>query len=111
MSTSYYPLKDPITSLSIANDVHSKITFWIRHKNSGTLTVDRNDTASIVLMLIDDTNAPAMTSYYGGDKIGTIVVENKPNLLAEQILVSEYGKVLNISQIREKRVRITKKEE
>uniref|UniRef100_A0A6M3L3G4 Uncharacterized protein n=1 Tax=viral metagenome TaxID=1070528 RepID=A0A6M3L3G4_9ZZZZ len=102
MSTSYYSLREPFTSIRIeSNSQHDKITFWSRHGNAGTLTVDKGDAKLIAIMISDNENLQPIHSHYGGEK-GTIITENISGLLPEQVLISEYGEALTVAQIRSK---------
>ncbi len=106
MSTNYYNLKEPFTSVRILSEGnHDKITFWSRHGNAGTLIVERGDGKLIIKMLInynEDTKCP-MRTHWGGKDIGAIVTENIPNLEDKRVLISEYGEIVTVKEIRNRK--------
>ena len=103
MSTEYYALKKPITSIrpEIMGG-HTHVGIWVNHAKSGTL-VFRNDewNDAIWLFVERDVSEPPMYTFWGGTKDGCVVKENDASLLAEQQMVSEFG-LMTVSQIRAK---------
>lgn len=104
MSTSYYRLREPFTSIRIeVGNGHDRVTLWTRHGNAGTLTVDRGDGKRIALILVKyggDNECP-MRTHWGGTS-GSVVTENQNNLPNEMTLVSEYGEVLSVADVRKR---------
>lgn len=104
MSTSYYPLRAPVTSLrpEIAGG-HTHVGVWVNHAKAGTLVV-RNEEWRELLGALRDENVPEdmiLRTIWGGSDIGT-VVEDVPSLPGEQQVVSEYGELLKVEQVRAK---------
>ena len=104
MSTSYYKLKEPITSIRIeSNERHDKLTIFTRHGNAGMLVLDRGDGKDIARMFMayDEDNKCPMRTHWGG-KEGAVVTENEENLLDEMTVISEYGEILTVGDVRKR---------
>ena len=104
MSTSYYALKKPITS--IRPEVmggHTHVGVWVNHAKSGIL-VFRNEewTKAIWLFVEKNISEPPMRALWGGTKDGYIVEETDASSPAEQQMISEYGELTTVGQIRAK---------
>lgn len=107
MSTEYYALKKPITSIRLEiMGGHTHVDIWVNHAKSGTL-VFRNDEWKDAIWLFKDVSTPPIRAFWGGTKRGCIVEETNTSLPAEQQMVSESGELITVSQIRAK----AKKEE
>ena len=103
MSTNFYALKKPITSIrpEIMGG-HTHVGIWVNHAKSGIL-VFRNDEwkDAIWLFVEQDVALPPMRTYCGGKKEGCIVKEID-TLPSEQQMISEYGELTTVKQIRTK---------
>ena len=102
MSTEYYALKKPITSIrpEIMGG-HTHVGIWVNHAKSGTL-VFRNDEWKTAIWLFVEKNVsePPMQSLWDGEKEGCIVKETDASSPAEQQMVSELGEIMTVGQIR-----------
>ena len=102
MSTEYYALKKPITSIKPeVMGGHTHVGIWVNHAKSGTL-VFRNDEWVAAKRLFVDVSKSAMRSFWGGTEKGCIVEETDTSSSAEQQMVSEYGELETVGQIRAK---------
>lgn len=105
MSTKYYALKKPITSIrpEIMGG-HTHVGVWVNHAKSGIL-VFRNDEWKDAIWLFVKKNVfpPPMRTFWGGMKDGCIVKEYADTSFpAEQQMVSECGELITVGQIRAK---------
>ena len=103
MSTSYYGLREHVTSLRLEEGPgHDRLTIWVDHGNAGTLVLPRGFGKNMARMFaetdVDDSECP-MRTHWGGE-IGAVVTENQTDLQDERVLVSEYGDVLTVAAIR-----------
>lgn len=103
MGTSYYRLKKPVTHVSVdRRGVNSKINVWIDNFFSGTLYVPQECTSKIVLMFAEkegDTECPLRT-YWGGAERGTVVVINDLSVPDDTVVISRYGEVLTVREVK-----------
>jgi hypothetical protein len=103
MSTSYYDLMEGITSLRLEEGpAHDRLTVFDNHANCGTLTLalGRGRTVALAFAIqADDQDAPIRT-HWGGKDVGSVVTEHRRGLADDYCLVSEYGEVLTVGQIR-----------
>ena len=103
MSTSYYYVAEPFTSIRLEEGpTHDRVTLWESHGNAGTLTVARGHGRQLVKRFAeecDDGRAP-MRTHFGGRGVGCIVTENVRDLADDLVLISEYGDVLTVGEIR-----------
>ena len=94
MSTSYYHLRPPISSLRLEEGVgHDRITLFEKGANCGTLTVSKGmgrTIASFFADEVDDNLAPIRT-HYGGKGRGCVVTVHDENLHPQAVLIDEYG--------------------
>jgi hypothetical protein len=96
MSTSYYRFKKPITSVQIVTEgKHDKVTVWINHQNTGTLTVDAGTGKDILEMF--DSGEQVLHCYAGAG--GPCVIRNDINILNEEYVISEYGNVISVAEV------------
>jgi hypothetical protein len=102
MSTSYYRLAEPVTSLRAVTDgQHVRLTVFVNHANAGTLTLREEETRDFVRLLsISDDSLCAIRTHYGGDEKGCVVTENTPGMDPSLTLVSEYGEIVSVAEIR-----------
>ena len=103
MSTSYYHLRQPITSLRLEEVVgHDRLTLFESGANIGTLTLSKGmgkTVASFFADEVDDHVAPLRT-HYGGKGVGCVVTVHDPHLHPETMLIDEYGQPFTVAQIR-----------
>jgi len=101
MSTSYYRLKPPITSIRI-DDLgnHDRINVWVSHGLSGSLTVSKDETPQILFMFaeieLDETKCITAT----WSKLFGTIINNDKGLSDTDCVISEYGKLHTIGEIR-----------
>jgi len=104
MSTDYYWLRDPFTSIRLEEgEVHDRVTLWEGGANCGTLTLRAGHGRVVCRMFADtdDANAPIHT-HFGGADVGCVVTESASALDEPYILVSEYGQPLTVGEIRKR---------
>lgn len=103
MSTSYYRLKPPVTYLRIEDQgSHNKISVWVSHGLSGALVVSKRETHAIVDMFTlheKDSQCPLRTHWAGASR-GTVVTINDDTLADEICVVSEYGELLTVGEVK-----------
>ena len=100
MSTEYYRLKPPFTSIRIDSDAaHDRVTLWEDHANAGTLVLSSGRGRILARMLSDD-GPPVMRSYWGGSEVGTVVTESVSDLNVNEFVLSEYGECLTVERVR-----------
>ena len=104
MSTSYYYVRQPFTSVRLEEDlVYDRVTVFERSMNCGTLIVSRGIGSSVCWFFsehdVDDSHAP-MRTHYGGKDVGCVVTENVRGLDPRLLLISEYGKPMTVDEIR-----------
>jgi hypothetical protein len=98
MSTSYYRLREPITSVRV-DDIggHDRISVWIAHGLAGSLVVRKLETKVILRMFAQE--APSFYVYCdAGRKVRCIMIEE--GLEDAECLVSESGELFNVGQVR-----------
>lgn len=97
MSTDYYNLNSPITNLKLfVEGQHYKLTVFCNHQNCGTLFLTQLEVSQIIKMFVGER---VVRSYYGGDKCGK-TVEIIGNVEYDECLISEYGEITNLGEIR-----------
>jgi len=102
MSTSYYRLKSPVTCLRLKKGPrHDYLSIWVNHALVGQLTLANRETQSF-LQILAEWNEPPMRTHWGGSGRGAVVTINDPNLSDEDLLISEYGQLLTVAQIKER---------
>ena len=103
MSTSYYDLVEGITSLHLEEGpAHDRLTVWENGANAGTLTLSRGSGKWVARLFADrtgDIDCPLRT-HWGGSAVGSVVTENRRGLADDYCVVSEYGDVLTVGQVR-----------
>lgn len=104
MSTSYYRLRPPVTSVRVESaGHHDRVHVWVEHGLAGALVVPKDCTPSLLLLLsneeMDDSKVPLRT-LWGGDIRGTIVQVNDPGLPDGCQVVSEYGEVFTVGAVK-----------
>ena len=103
MSTSYYRLRDPFSSMRLKEGkVHDRVTLWEGGALAGTLVV-RGGTGKRVALIFadqdcDDSKVP-MRTHWGGSGVGAVVTVNDRSLADDITLVSEYGDVLTVAKV------------
>ena len=104
MSTSYYYVRQPFTSVHLEEGpVHDRVTIFEKGANCGMLTVTAGTGSSVCWFFADhnveDWQAP-MRTHYGGKDVGCVVTENLRGLDPRLLLISEYGKPMTVGEIR-----------
>lgn len=103
MSTSYYYIQEPITSLRLEEGPgHDRLTVWQSGANAGTLVLTKGSARTIISLFAEhaeDDRCP-MRTHFGGVEVGCVVTENVRGLDPSLILISEYGELFTVAQIR-----------
>ena len=101
MGTEYYKLKPPVTSVKVVeeNPSHTKLSIWINHGLAGTLTLRTKEVQNLLRILADD-GMCVLHTRWGGLERGTVVTVNDTSLPEDTVIVSEYGRLSTISEIR-----------
>ena len=102
MSTNYYRLRPPITHLKLQREGEGfKLFVWVNHQLSGRLILDKQDTHQVLdcFTLKEPDDKCPLRSYRGGDERGTVVYENVL-LPGEALVISEYGELLTVAQVK-----------
>lgn len=98
MTTSYYYLREPISSLRVEDaGPHTRVTVFEEGANVGTLTV--RDPRAFLWMFADGSE-PAMRAHFGGEAVGVVVTELVRGLDPMLQLISEYGDLRTVADIR-----------
>jgi len=103
MSTSYYRLKPPVTHLRLEEgDGHDRLTIWVNHANAGTLTLRKEEMREMLdcFILHEADNECPLRSYWGGADRGAVVYANENDLPDEMMVISEYGELLTVAQVK-----------
>lgn len=103
MSTSYYYLKEPFTSATMYEDgAHATIMLEVRGVPAGSLRVLKDLVPDVLYALAEpayDNRVPMRTGF-GGANAGCVVTENVRGLDPSLVLVSEYGELFTVAEIR-----------
>lgn len=103
MSTSYYRLKYPLTSIRLEQGpVHDKLTVFESGANAGTLTVGRGLGKALANMfadVVDDDKAPLRTHFGGADR-GCVVTVQDGELPDRYTVVNDYGDVYTVGEVK-----------
>lgn len=100
MSTSYYGLAPPITFLKLDSGKggHDRLSIWVNHGLAGTLTLREEETRDI---LIRFTGPECLLHvYYGSPDTGAVVAVFSPDLPDEAVMISEYGELTTVAQVK-----------
>jgi len=103
MSTSYYRLKPPITYLRLEEGHgHDKLTLWVNHANVGTITLRKEEVRGVIscFTLYEEDNECPLRSYWGGSERGSAVYANENDLPDDMLVISEYGELLTVAQVK-----------
>jgi hypothetical protein len=102
MSTSYYLLREPITSLRIDfEDNLFDVIVWVNGEEVGRLTLSDGELNQVLRMFTGDFEA--LHTHWGGKDIGTVVTEHQDAgaiLDGTTQVISEYGELLTVGQVR-----------
>ncbi|KKL65943.1 hypothetical protein LCGC14_2149940 [marine sediment metagenome] len=100
MSTSYYKLKEPFTSIRLTEIHHDHLTLWEDGENVGTLLLSKG-TGKKVSIFFADADIPFAPVYtaYGGDGVG-MVVTVPSSVPEDEILISEHGDITTLAKLR-----------
>ena len=104
MSAEYYALKKPITSIrpEIMGG-HTHVGIWVNHAKSGTLVFRNEEWKDAIWLFFEKyVSDPPMRTFWGGTKDGCIVKETNTASPTEQQMVSEFGELMTVGQIRAK---------
>uniref|UniRef100_A0A6M3L7H7 Uncharacterized protein n=1 Tax=viral metagenome TaxID=1070528 RepID=A0A6M3L7H7_9ZZZZ len=102
MSTSFYRLRPPITS--VRPEVlggHTHVGIWVNHAKSGSLVV-RNEEWDQLLDSLTSKECVIHTSY-GGTGVGVNVNDLCPENAGDVQVVSEYRQLFTVGEVRNMR--------
>ena len=102
MSTEYYKLRKPFTHLELdSTGSHGRLKVWIEHGLSGMLTIPDRHLADVLRPLFnnDGDYPPPLRTHWGG-KQGAVVTVNDESLPDEAVVLSEYGDLLTVAQVK-----------
>jgi len=79
-----------------------QLQIWINHELSGLLTVSKHDTRKILSMFTayEEDNECPLRSHWGGPERGSIVTINDPTIPDEACVISEYGELLTVREVK-----------
>ena len=103
MSTSYYRLRPPITNLELDEGLYYDVLkVWINDSLAGELALTEDEVKEVIrcFALREADNECPLRAYWGGDEEGTVVYANEDNLPDEMIVVSTYGEILTVGQVK-----------
>lgn len=102
MSTSFYQLKEPVTSIRLeVMGGHTHVGIWINHGKAGTLVFRNEEWKQGIWLFIDNDISDAHIYVHGGGKSVGLIVDEYDNLFpAEKQMVSEYGELTTVGEIR-----------
>jgi len=102
MSTSYYRLMEPFTSLRLEEGAgHDRLTVFEGHANCGTLTLSKGVGRRLAQCFIDDEeNICPLRTHWGGTARGAVVTVNDASLPDDATVISEYGDVLTVKEVK-----------
>lgn len=102
MSTSYYYLKEPVSSVRLEEGPeHDRLSVWVAGGHAGTLTVPAGSGRTLCLAFAEtgaDDLACPLFAY--GTRDGRVVKENVRGLADDLILVDESGRPCTVREIR-----------
>jgi hypothetical protein len=100
MSTKYYELRKPFTSIRLEEGPgHDRITLWEGHANAGTLTVTKGRGRTAVKLFVHDLDCPIHT-YWGGQECGVVVIVHDTEMPDTTTVVSEYGDAMTVAEVK-----------
>jgi hypothetical protein len=103
MSTSYYHIAKPISALQMRDDgANCFLEIWIAGFYAGALTMPKEHVGSILRMMYEYTDDfhCALRTHWGGSDRGAIVTVNDETLADEAVIISEYGELLTVAQVK-----------
>ena len=105
MSTAYYRLREPITSVQLDEGPgHDRLRIWQDHGFAGELVLTAGAGREVARMFFE-TNADdahcAIHAYYGGDERGCVVTVNDPTLPESAVVLDgDTDEVLTVGEVR-----------
>lgn len=97
-------MQSPITHLKLqrAGKKNAKLFIWVNHQLAGKLVLDKQEIRQVLacFTLKEPDNKCPLRSYWGGDGVGTIVYANEPDLPKEMQVISRYGELLTVAQVK-----------
>ena len=102
MSTTYYALKSPVTSLRLdGSPAHTKLTIFVNHANVGELTLANSELGDVLRMFKGDYEV--LHARWGGVERGCVVTQTDSALAAmldnDTQVISEYGQLFTIGEV------------
>jgi len=102
VSTDYYPLKLPITSLSKCDQDeynYVQLTIKVDGKFCGNLYIKDDEADNIICMLRSDT--PVIHTSWGGELVGVIIKTLTAYVPNDMQLISEYGELTTLKELKD----------
>lgn len=103
MSTSYYRLRPPVTHLRLEDGgKHNNLYVWVDSNAAGILTLLKATTRDIMLFfaLREADDVCPLRIHYGGPQREAAVIVNDESLPDEATVISEYGELLTVGEIK-----------
>lgn len=99
MSTSYYGMKDPITSIRPEEmGGHTHIGVWVNHAKAGTLVFRNEEWIAGKWIFVGE--VCVLRTHHGPENVGLVIDQQIPHLDDERQLMSEYGELTTVGEIR-----------
>lgn len=101
MSTDYYYLEKPITYLKLEDaGGHDKLTIWVNHGLTGTLTLAKRETKEVIWLFADDEKCPPLHSHWNAEKKEAIITIEDSTLPDETMVISGHCELLTVAQVK-----------
>jgi hypothetical protein len=103
MSTSYYLLIEPFTCLRLnEGPVYDRLTVFEGGKNCGTLIMSNGVGRRLARCFreYDHDSICPLRTHWGGKDRGTVVTVNDASLPDDATVISEYGEVLTVKEVK-----------
>lgn len=101
MSTDYYSLQPPITSVQLKpnpGDHHNELSIWLNHRLAGVLKVDEEEGSQLLLMM---RGPVVLHTAFGGSLVGCEVSDRaSPSVEDDVLVVSDYGEIMSALKVR-----------
>lgn len=105
MSTSYYRLTEPFTSIKMEEGPgHDRVKLWEHGALAGELVLTKGWGKRVCLLfaLHEEDNECPLRTHWGGQDRGAVVTVNDKAMPNEACVISEYGEPLTVQQVKER---------
>ena len=100
MSTSYYKLKKPFTSIRLSEVYYDHLTLWENTVNAGTLILSKGMGKKVSIFFADtNVDLSPIHTHCGGDGEG-MVITVQDNVSEHETLISEHGDITTLAKLR-----------